>query len=169
MSLFDSLVAKALKNRPDLASLRMVVEKELLHRDILQILSKNNLLKSLTFIGGTALRICYGNVRLSEDLDFTGGNDFSKDSLHAMGKILESSLKKKYGLHVVVSAPIREIGNVNTWKIKIETNLKQKNAPIQRINIDICSVSSYEKRPMILLNHYGLDIGISGLIIQTQS
>ena len=42
MSLFDQLVDEALKNRQNLASLRTVVEKELLHHDILRILSDNN-------------------------------------------------------------------------------------------------------------------------------
>ncbi len=59
----------------------MVVEKELLHHDILRVLSGSGLLAKLTFIGGTCLRACYGSHRLSEDLDFTGGADFSRDSL----------------------------------------------------------------------------------------
>ena len=62
----------------------MVVEKELLHHDILRILSKTDLLKNLTFIGGTCLRLCYGGVRLSEDLDFTGGLDFSRSDLSSV-------------------------------------------------------------------------------------
>ena len=73
MSLFDQLVEDAIKNTRDLAPLRVVVEKELLHHDILRILSEAGLLSQLTFIGGTCLRACYGSNRLSEDLDFTGG------------------------------------------------------------------------------------------------
>ena len=41
--------------------------------------------------------------------------------------------------------------------------------PAQRINIDICQVPSYEKKPMMLINPYGVDMGTSGLIIQAQS
>lgn len=37
MNLFDQLVTEALKNQPTLISLRIVVEKELLHHDILRI------------------------------------------------------------------------------------------------------------------------------------
>jgi len=73
MSLFDQLVDQALKAKADLAPLRVVVEKELLHHDILREMSTAGLLDSLTFIGGTCLRACYGSSRLSEDLDFTGG------------------------------------------------------------------------------------------------
>lgn len=73
MSLFDRLVDHALKAKADLAPLRVVVEKELLHHDILREMSSAGLLDRLTFIGGTCLRACYGSSRLSEDLDFTGG------------------------------------------------------------------------------------------------
>ena len=135
MNLFDQLVTEALKNQPNLSSLRIVVEKELLHHDILRILSQNNLLTHLTFIGGTCLRSCYGGIRLSEDLDFTGGQNFSCESLSTMGDILTNSLNEKYGLQVTVSAPVKDMKNVDTWKIKIETRLQKKHLPAQRINL----------------------------------
>ncbi|MFD2882708.1 nucleotidyl transferase AbiEii/AbiGii toxin family protein [Pseudomonas lini] len=62
--------AEALKNKQDLAPLRVVVEKELLHHDIMLALSSAGMLAKLTFIGDTCLRACYGSNRLSEDLDF---------------------------------------------------------------------------------------------------
>lgn len=169
MNLFDKLVSEALKNQPHLSPLRIVVEKELLHHDILRTLSNNNLLKNLTFIGGTCLRCCYGGTRLSEDLDFTGGSNFSRSNLSKMGKILINDLQEKYGLSVQVTEPIKDKQNVDTWKIKIETRPKQKNLPAQRINIDICALPSYEIQPSMLLNPYGVDMGTSGLIIQVQS
>ncbi len=169
MNLFDQLVTEALKNQPHLSSLRIVVEKELLHHDILRVLSQNNLLVNLTFIGGTCLRCCYGGIRLSEDLDFTGGSNFTRDSLSTMGQILIESLNDKYGLLVKVSEPIKDNKNVDTWKIKVETRPQHKQLPAQRINIDICAMPSYEKRPMMLLNPYGIDMGTSGLIVQAQS
>ncbi len=169
MNLFDQLVSEALKNQPNLSTLRIVVEKELLHHDILRVLSRHNLLSNLTFIGGTCLRSCYGGVRLSEDLDFTGGTDFTRDSLSAMGEVLIKNLNDKYGLSVKVSEPIKDKKNVDTWKIKIETRPEHRHLPAQRINIDICAVPSYEKRPMLLLNPYGVDMGTTGLIIQSES
>jgi predicted nucleotidyltransferase component of viral defense system len=126
MNLFDNLVTEALNNNPDLAPLRIVVEKELLHHDILKVLSDNNLLNNLTFIGGTCLRLCYGSVRLSEDLNFTGGSNFSRESLSSMGKILIANLRQKYGLLVQVSEPVKDLTNVDTWKIKIETRPGKK-------------------------------------------
>lgn len=169
MNLFDQLVTEALKNQSDLSTLRMVVEKELLHHDILRILSQHQLLTDLTFIGGTCLRACYGGIRLSEDLDFTGGSHFTRDSLSTMGNILTETLHTKYGLSVNVSEPMKDIKNVDTWKIKVETRPQHKHFPAQRINIDICAIPSYDKRPMLLLNPYGVDMGTAGLIIQAQS
>ncbi len=88
MSLFDRLVDQALKNQSTLTPLRVVVEKKLLHHDILREMSVTGLLKRLTFIGGTCLRACYGSSRLSEDLDFTGGTDFHRDTLADLGQVL---------------------------------------------------------------------------------
>jgi predicted nucleotidyltransferase component of viral defense system len=169
VNLFDKLVDEALKNQPNLSVLRMVVEKELLQHDILRIINMANLMKDLTFIGGTCLRLCYGGIRLSEDLDFTGGVNFSKSDLSSMGKILSDMLYEKYGLKVVVSEPVKDKLDVNTWKVKVETNPGTKHLPAQRINIDICSLSSYEKKPRLLINPYGIDMGTTGLIIQAQS
>ncbi len=93
MNLFDRLVDEALANRVDLAPLRPVVEKELLHHDILREMSQAGLLAKLTFIGGTCLRACYGSSRLSEDLDFTGGADFTRESLATLADVLVVCLK----------------------------------------------------------------------------
>lgn len=169
MNLFDRLVNQALKNLPNFTALRIVVEKELLHHDILRILSQHDFLNQLTFIGGTCLRKCYGGTRLSEDLDFTGGGDFSRTSLMTMGHVLIDNLHEKYGLQVTVSEPEKEKNNVATWKIKIITRPQQSHLPTQRINLDICAVPSYDKKPMLLVNPYHVDMGTNGLIIQCQS
>lgn len=50
--------------------LKDTILKEVLHADILMALQKSDLGKSLVFQGGTALRMCYGNQRYSENLDF---------------------------------------------------------------------------------------------------
>jgi predicted nucleotidyltransferase component of viral defense system len=169
MNLFDKLVQEAINHQKDYSDLRVVVEKELLHHDILSILSRHNMLKELTFIGGTALRACYGSIRLSEDLDFTGGGAFSPKQLFDIKDAICDSLHEKYGLKVDVAEPKNETGNVSTWKIKIQTRPLQKDLPSQCIHLDICATQSYEKKPMLLLNPYGVNMGTLGLIIQTQS
>lgn len=169
MNLFDQTVAEALRNQDGLSVLRPVVEKELLHHDILREMGRFGLLSSLVFIGGTCLRACYGSRRLSEDLDFAGGADFSKDSLVGFGVALVESMEAKYGLPVAVSDPTREEGNVDTWKIRIQTRPERRDLPAQRIHLDICAVPSHDARPMLLRNPYGVEMGTSGLIIRAES
>lgn len=169
MNLFERLTTTAMRGNAALNPLVMVVEKELLQHDILREMSGAGLLERLTFMGGTCLRACFGSQRLSEDLDFTGGSDFRQECLAALPLLLIEKLHRKYGFKVEVSQPKRESGNVDTWKLKIVTRQEQREMPLQRINIDICSVPSYDRRPMMLHNHYGVDMGTAGLIVQAES
>ena len=169
MSLFDQLVNEALRSRAELTSLRPVVEKELLHHDILREMSEAGLLADLTFIGGTCLRACYGSARLSEDLDFTGGSHFKRSDLAELARVLVDRLQIRYDLPVSVSEPVKTGGQVSTWKLTIETRPGQKHLPAQRIHLDICAIPSHDPRPMMLRNLYGIDLGTSGLILQAQS
>ncbi|MDP2809659.1 MAG: nucleotidyl transferase AbiEii/AbiGii toxin family protein [Rhodocyclaceae bacterium] len=169
MNLFDRLVDQALRAQTGLAPLRAVVEKEILHHDILREMADAGLLHELTFIGGTCLRACYGSNRLSEDLNFTGGEGFDRVVLSTLGSLLVERLQAKYDLVVTVGEPIRDTGNVDTWKLRVVTRPEQRGLPAQRINIDIRAVPSYDRRPMLLRNPYGVDMGTAGLIIQAQS
>jgi predicted nucleotidyltransferase component of viral defense system len=169
MSLFDQLVDEAVRSRGELAPLRPVVEKELLHHDILREMSEAGLLAGLTFIGGTCLRACYGSSRLSEDLDFTGGGDFQRDDLADLAHVLTDRLQTRYDLPVSVSEPVKTGGKVSTWKLTILTRPGGRHLPSQRINLDICAIPSHDPRPMMLRNLYGVDFGTAGLILQAQS
>ena len=169
MSLFDRLVDEALKSRADLAVLRPVVEKELLHHDILREMSEAALLAGLVFIGGTCLRACYGSSRLSEDLDFTGGRHFKRSDLAGLASVLTDRLKTRYGLPVSVSEPVKTGGKVSTWKLTVETRPGRTDLPAQRIRLEIRAIPSHDPRPMMLRNLYGVDLGTSGLILRAQS
>lgn len=157
MNLFEQLVNQALSNNAELTQLRVVVEKELLHHDILLAMSDGGLLQDLCFIGGTCLRACYGSNRLSEDLDFSGGASFNRENSAELKTVLTDRLQAKYGLSVDVSEPHKETENVDTWKLRIQTRPEQKDLPAQRIHIDICAIPSYSSQPKILLNPYGVD------------
>lgn len=169
MSLFDEVVNQALRHNAAFTSLRVVVEKELLHHDILLAMNDAGMLQRLCFIGGTCLRACYGSNRLSEDLDFTGGADFKRETLAALRSVLTTKLQHKYGLSVEVSEPYKETGNVDTWKLHVRTRPERKDLPAQRIHIDICAIPSYQPQPRALLNSYGVDMGTQGLILTAQS
>lgn len=170
MNLFDQLVTEALRNSADLAPLRPVVEKELLHHDILREMSAAGLLQGLTFIGGTCLRSCYGSPRLSEDLDFTGGTSFQAGSLAELAQVLRERIGTRYGLPVRISEPsLVTEAKVSTWKLTIETRPGQRHLPAQRIHLDICAIPSHDPVPMLPRQLYGIDQGTSGLILQVQS
>ena len=169
MNLFDRLVEQAMQSERALGTVRPALEKELLHHDILREMSRSGLLRGLTFIGGTCLRACYGSPRLSEDLDFAGGNEFDPARLSGLKPLLEETLLNKYSLPVDVSDPEREEGNVSTWKVRIQTRPGTKHLPAQRIHIDICAVPSRQPRPALLRNFYGVDMGTEGLILQAQT
>jgi len=169
MNLFDKTVEQALNNFPELSPLRIVVEKEMLHHDILRVMSEGGLLKNLTFMGGTCLRNCYGSQRLSEDLDFTGGIDFSREEMKNLKELLTGSFMKKYSFRADISEPVRDYGNIDTWKIKIITRPERSDFPAQRMNIDICSLPSYERSPAMLKNYYGIDMGSSGIILYAET
>src|ERR1700749_1092510 len=47
--------------------------KETIHLHLLSALSEAGVLRHVVFQGGTALRLCYGGERYSEDLDFVCG------------------------------------------------------------------------------------------------
>ena len=94
MNLFDQLVDEALRNQQGLSPLRIVVEKELLHHDVLREMSRAGLLATLTSMGGWCLRMCYGSSRLSEDLDFTGGADFNRERLSDLAAVLIDRLQR---------------------------------------------------------------------------
>lgn len=102
-TVFNMLVEKAMavegRNH-----MRPVIEKELLHYDILFALDRAGLLDQLTFQGGTALRLCYGADRFSEDLDFVGGADFASMQLMELKTCLEDYLSARYGLLISIGS-----------------------------------------------------------------
>ncbi len=169
MTLFDTLVEQVISQNTEYPTLRMVIEKEILHYDILRAMNGAGFLKKLTFMGGTCLRDCYGSVRLSEDLGFTGGFDFSKSDMGELGNVIEYAINKKYSLPVTVTEPTKETGNTETWKIKIITRPERPDFPAQKINIDICLLPSHERKVSMLKNPYGIDMGTDGVLLYAES
>ena len=172
-NLFDQLVDEALENQKSLAPLRIVVEKELLQHDILREMNNAGFLVDLTFIGGTCLRLCYGASRLSEDLDFSTSESFNVEKLALLGRVLVDQLQMKYGLMIKVTEPAHENqsggSNVSTWKLKVQTRPGHRNLPMQQINIDICMIPSHERKPVLLHNFYGVNMGTAGLVLHAET
>ncbi len=106
---FSTLVTKAMAASGH-AHMRPVIEKELLHYDILFSLDREGLLDLLTFQGGTCLRLCYGSARYSEVLDFVGGPEFNSLRLMSMKDCLEQYICRRCAIEVDVKEP-RDLRN----------------------------------------------------------
>lgn len=157
--------------------MRPVIEKELLHYDILFGLDRDGLLDELTFQGGTALRLCYGSLRFSEDLDFAGGRDFSRARVDGIRACLESYIGRRYGLEVLVREPDELVDDpgyrgihVDTWQISIITAPTRPDIPRQRINLEIANIEAYSRKPRSLtLNYDFLPDGYGDTLVLTES
>jgi len=173
---FDQLVELAMKT-PGRFNLRPVIEKELLHYDILFALERGGFLDQLTFQGGTALRLCYGAARFSEDLDFAGGQDFSRKDFKAIKQCIEQYVGSRYGLAIDVKEP-KDLMNtpesrdiqVDKWQVRISTSPHRKDLPKQKIKLEVANISAYTRLPKTLQRNYDfLPDGYSDLLILTES
>jgi len=157
--------------------MRPVIEKELLHYDILFCLEQQGLLDDLVFQGGTSLRLCYGGNRFSEDLDFAGGKDFSSRKLATMKQYIEDYIGARYDLEVSVTEPeslkqdpkYAEL-KINKWQIAIVTAPGRKGVPKQRIKIEIANIPAYTKTALPLRYNYDfLPDGYEDTLIYTET
>ena len=167
--MLNKIVEQIQEANPELLGMDDVIEKEILHHDILCVLHNEGFLGKLTFIGGTSIRLCYGGSRLSEDLDFTCGSFFNKRDFKGMDEYIEKFLKNKYQLNVTVREPKSESSNTSTWKITIEKHSNRPDLPSQKMHIDVCSVPSFEIEHRPIIDHYKIRSPISGLPIPVQS
>ncbi|MQL50362.1 nucleotidyl transferase AbiEii/AbiGii toxin family protein [Photorhabdus khanii] len=173
---FELLVERAMQNS-QVGHMRPVIEKELLHYDILFCLDQAGLLDNLVFQGGTSLRLCYGGNRFSEDLDFAGGKDFSSKQLATMKQCIEDYIGARYSLEVTVKEPeslkqepkYAEL-NIDKWQIAIVTTLDRKDVPKQRIKIEIANIPAYTRNALPLRNNYDfLPDGYDDTLIYTET
>lgn len=111
--------------------MRPVIQKELLHYDILYSMDAAGLLDKLTFQGGTSLRLCYGSNRFSEDLDFVGGKDFTRTQLEPIKQCIEHYIGQRYDLEVKVKEPAalkkeHEYADlkIDKWQISVLTSTR---------------------------------------------
>ena len=170
---FQKLVEIALEHDPELLGLEVIVEKELLHYELLHVLSRGDWLDELTFQDGTALRLCYGASRLSEDLDFSGGPSFSTKSMGGLSEYLKKTLSHR-DLGVTVKSPTTitthstsGIG-VNIWRIAFEISPIRRGMIKQRIKLDIDNAPSYTVSPGAVAQNYGV-VRESHMLVRVQS
>ncbi|MDR1357816.1 MAG: nucleotidyl transferase AbiEii/AbiGii toxin family protein [Coriobacteriales bacterium] len=141
-----------------------VIQKELLHYEILAAMEKHGFLDELVFQGGTALRLCYGSKRLSEDLDFASGPDFKSDSMATLRHVIEASITKRYDVQVMVKEPRLKMVEkaspsdasvqVECWQIQVITVEGRPDIPRQRIKLEVALVPSYTRSFRALIRNY---------------
>jgi len=172
---FHALVERAMEEGRH-GLMRAVIEKELLHYDMLFALDQGGFLDRLTFQGGTALRLCHGAPRFSEDLDFVGGRHFSADDLSGMADCIVRFVSRRYGLEMKVKTPRAEPARdpdgiaVNRWQINVITAPARPDLPQQKIRIEVVNVPAYTGEPMALRRNYAaLPDGYADTLVSTET
>ena len=159
---------------PEFRGMEAIVEKELLHYELLHILRRGGWLDKLVFQGGTSLRLLHGSPRMSEDLDFSGGRSFSAQQMAGLATYLEKSLPEQaHGLMVSVRPPkgarrLTGETSVSTWRVGIEIEPRRNDMPKQRIKIDIDNTVSHTKDTRQVRKNYS-ELPDYNLMVHVQS
>jgi predicted nucleotidyltransferase component of viral defense system len=137
--------------------------KEAIHLHLLSAMSDAGILRHAVFQGGTALRLCYGGDRYSEDLDFVCGKAGSyftdvefKELIEAALETTKKTLNRDFGIaadrislkkpphpDLVKQEPI----TVAAWQIIVPIEGTPR-APRSLIKIEFANVPAYETKPM---------------------
>jgi predicted nucleotidyltransferase component of viral defense system len=145
--------------------------KEAIHLHLLSAMSDAGILRHAVFQGGTALRLCYGGDRYSEDLDFVCGKAGSyftdvefKELIEAALETTKKTLNRDFGIaadrislkkpphpDLVKQEPI----TVAAWQIIVPIEATPR-APRSLIKIEFANVPAYETKPMLVRATPGL-------------
>lgn len=165
------------------AGMEQNLMKEAIHLHLLSALSEAGVLQHVIFQGGTALRLCYGGERYSEDLDFVCGkagaylNDVEFDAL--VDKALETTkrtLQRDFDIdagQITLKRPAQpELVkgnnlNVAAWQIVVPVNPTPKT-PKSRVKIEFANVPSYDSKPLAVSATPGL-VQIQDVILNAET
>jgi predicted nucleotidyltransferase component of viral defense system len=137
--------------------------KEAIHLHLLSAMSDAGILRHAVFQGGTALRLCYGGDRYSEDLDFVCGKAGSyftdvefKELIEAALETTKKTLNRDFGIaadRISLKKPPHpdlvklEPITVAAWQIIVPIEATPR-APRSLIPIEFANVPAYETKPM---------------------
>jgi predicted nucleotidyltransferase component of viral defense system len=157
--------------------------KEAIHLHLLSALSDAGILRHVVFQGGTSLRLCYGGVRYSEDLDFVCGKSGSyvakiefdrliRDALEATKRSLQQEFDiDPHQIALKQPAPPMAIkGNsvaVAAWQIVVPIESTERS-PKSRIKIEFANVPSYDNAPRLARVTPGL-VQVQDVILAVES
>ncbi|MEX1196366.1 MAG: nucleotidyl transferase AbiEii/AbiGii toxin family protein [Pseudohongiellaceae bacterium] len=163
-------VHRIVETNPGYAVITPVIEKEILHHDILDVMVRHGAMQSLTFIGGASLRLRYNSSRLSEDLECNGGHDFTPSDFDGLEVEIQKYLQRKYETDVWVGKPAGDNqGDTSSWKISIARETSRPDLPRQKTHIEVCPIPSFDVERRPLINHYSIAAPTEGLLIPVQS
>jgi predicted nucleotidyltransferase component of viral defense system len=157
--------------------------KEAIHLHLLSALSDAGVLRHVVFQGGTALRLCYGSERYSEDLDFVCGKGGcyldSVEFERIIGDALQTtrkSLHRDFGIDsdlIVLQQPAHPLTikgdsvSVTAWQIVVPIGSTPRS-PKSRIKIEFANVPAYDSRPNVARVTPGL-VQIQDVILAAES
>jgi predicted nucleotidyltransferase component of viral defense system len=157
--------------------------KEAIHLYLLSALSDAGILRYVVFQGGTALRLCYGGERYSEDLDFVCGKSGSYLDKIEFEKLIQRaletakhSLQRDFGIspdQIALKQPSRPSAikgipvAVAAWQIAVPIDATPRS-PKSRIKIEFANVPSYDNKPRVVRATPGL-VQIQDVILAVES
>jgi predicted nucleotidyltransferase component of viral defense system len=157
--------------------------KEAIHLHLLSALSDAGILRHVVFQGGTALRLCYGGERYSEDLDFVCGKSGSYVDKIEFDKLIRDALDAtKHSLQrdfdidphqISLKQPAHPMaikGNsvaVSAWQIVVPIGSTERS-PKSRIKIEFANVPSYDNSPRVARITPGL-VQVQDVILAVKS
>jgi predicted nucleotidyltransferase component of viral defense system len=157
--------------------------KEAIHLHLLSALSDAGVLRHVVFQGGTALRLCYGGERYSEDLDFVCGKTgsyFDKIEFDRLiGDALEAtrqSLHRDFAVdpdRIALRQPAHPMAiksasvSVTAWQIIVPVGPTPRS-PKSRVKIEFANVPSYDRGPHVARVTQGL-VQVQDIILTAES
>jgi predicted nucleotidyltransferase component of viral defense system len=157
--------------------------KEAIHLHLLSALSEAGVLRHVVFQGGTALRLCYGGERYSEDLDFVCGKAGSYVEKIEFDQLVDNalqmtkrSLQREFEIKpddVTLKQPPFPMAikgdstAVAAWQISVPI-APIKHLPKSRIKIEFANVPSHDNQANLAKAPPGL-VQIEDVILTVES
>jgi predicted nucleotidyltransferase component of viral defense system len=157
--------------------------KEAIHLHLLSALSEAGVLRHVVFQGGTALRLCYGGKRYSEDLHFVCGKRGAyiekiefEQLVHSVLEIAKKSLHRSFDIdpnRIALKQPTQPMGikgdsvSVAAWQIIVPISATPRS-PRSRVKIEFANVPSYDSGPNVAKVTQGL-VQMQDVILTVES
>ena len=119
--------------------------QEILQYDILHAMSQSGFLQSsMVFHGGTALKLISGNPRHSEDLDFSGGADYTERNAQEMLECLRDTIGTRYGVDVTGKKRVAPSENISVEKymFSVDINPDRRDIGKKKIKLEVAAVDA---------------------------